>query len=80
MDPEVLDALLPLSGSVVGTFIGVLVNSRLLGYRMEQLEKKMDKHNQVIDRVYRLESRDEVVKEEIKVIHHRLADLEDYHR
>ncbi len=80
MDPEVFNALLPLGGSVIGTFIGVLVNSRLLVYRMEQLEKKMDKHNQVIDRVYHLESRDAVMTEELKVVNHRLSDLEDHHR
>lgn len=45
-------------------------------YRIEQLEKKVDKHNQVIDRVYKLEKQDAVHNEEIKVANHRIEDLE----
>lgn len=67
-------------GSAFGTFAGIMVNSRLVNYRIEQLEKKVDKHNQVIERVYRLEKRDAVVEEEIKVANHRLSDLEEYHK
>ena len=67
-------------GSAIGTFAGIMVNSRLVNYRIEQLEKKVDKHNQVIDRVYKLEQRDAVVEEEIKVANHRLSDLEEYHK
>lgn len=44
--------------------------------RIEQLEKKVDKHNQVIDRVYKLEKQDAVHNEEIKVANHRIEDLE----
>ena len=52
----------------------------LQAYRIEQLERKVDKHNQVIDRVYKLEARDAVHDEEIKVANHRISDLEDYHK
>lgn len=52
----------------------------LQAYRIEQLEKKVDKHNQVIDRVYKLEQRDAVVEEEIKVANHRIADLESFNK
>lgn len=48
--------------------------------KIEQLEKKVEKHNQVIDRVYKLEQSDAVENEEIKVINHRIADLEQYHK
>lgn len=47
-----------------------------MNYRIEQLEKKVDMHNKVIDRVYKLEKRDAVVEEEIKVANHRINDLE----
>lgn len=42
--------------------------------------QKVDKHNQVIDRVYKLEQKDAVHDEEIKVANHRIADLEAHHK
>ena len=43
---------------------------------MEQLEKKVEKHNQVVERVYHLEQKNAVQDEEIKVANHRISDLE----
>ena len=65
-----------LFGSALGTLAGILINSSLTNYRIEQLEKKQDKHNEVIERVYHLEQHDAVVDEEIKVANHRIEDLE----
>lgn len=76
MSTEVIVALITLAGSLVGTFSGIVVSSKLVNYRIEQLEKKVDKHNQVIDRVYKLEQRDAVHDEEIKVANRRIEDLE----
>ncbi len=80
METGYLTQLISVLGSAVGTFAGIMVNSRLVNFRIEQLEKKVDKHNKVIDRVYELEKRDAVVEEEIKVANHRISDLELYHR
>lgn len=80
MTPEVFISLLTLLGSFLGTFGGILINTKLTTYRIEQLEKKVDKHNQVIDRVYKLEERDAVVDNEIRVANHRISDLENYHK
>jgi len=77
---EVIVSLVSALGSALGTFCGIMVNSKLTNFRIEQLEKKVDKHNQVIDRVYELEKRDAVVEEEMKVANHRISDLEEYHR
>lgn len=77
---EVVVSMIGVLGSALGTFAGIMVNSRLVNYRIEQLEKKVDKHNQVIDRVYMLEKRDAVVEEEIKVANHRIDDLEEIHK
>ncbi len=78
METEIIVSLIALLGSVVGTFSGIVVSSKLTNYRIEQLEKKVDKHNQVIDRVYKLEQRDAVMEEDIKVANHRIADLEGF--
>lgn len=55
--------------SLLGTCIGSLGGMRLMGYRIEQLEKKVDKHNHFAERM-------PVVEEQIKVINHRVEDLE----
>ena len=68
--------IVALIGSALGTFAGIFINAKLTNYRIEQLEKKQDKHNQVIERVYHLEQHDAVVDEEIKVANHRIEDLE----
>lgn len=73
-------SLISALGSALGTFAGIMVNSKITNLRIEQLERKVDKHNQVIDRVYALERRDAVVEEEMKVANHRISDLEEYHR
>lgn len=80
METGVLISLISVLGSALGTFAGIMVNSKLVNYRIEQLEKKVDKHNQVIDRVYKLEEREAVVNNEIKVANHRISDLENYHK
>lgn len=50
--------------------------NKLTNYRVEQLEKKVEKHNQVVERVYKLEQDGAVREEEIKVANHRIEDLE----
>ena len=55
--------------SLAGNLLGVLAGLRLMTYRIEQLEKKVDKHNGFAERM-------PVVEEQIKVINHRLEDLE----
>lgn len=58
--------------SLIGTGIGSWSGIKLMSYRIEQLEKKVDKHNKFAERM-------PVVEEQIKVINHRLEDLEHEH-
>ena len=53
----VMIALIGGSGSVVGSLIGVLASQKLTQYRLQKLEEKVDKHNNVIERTYKLEGR-----------------------
>ncbi len=80
MSETIIVSLLSLLGTLGGTFGGILVSNKLTNYRIEQLELKVEKHNQVIERVNELEKQDAVEKEEIKVINHRVSDLEEYHK
>lgn len=58
----------------------IQATSNLTLYRLEQVEKKQDKHNNLIERMFKTERHDAVVDEEIKVINHRIEDLEEYHK
>lgn len=59
-----------------GTVFSNLVTHSKTMYRIEQLEKKQDKHNQVIERVYAIEKVVDILDERVKVANHRLDDLE----
>ena len=65
MSNEVIVALLALIGTLVGSFAGIMAANKLTNYRIEQLEKKVEKHNKVIDRVYKLEAAEAVFEEAI---------------
>ena len=76
MSDMVIVALIGLLGSGAGAFGGILVSSKLTQYRLEQFERKVEVHNGVIDRVYKLEERTELQEEKIEVANHRIEDLE----
>ena len=77
MSDVVIVGLLSLVGTLGGTFGGILVANKLVNYRLEQLERKVDKHNGIIDRMYHAEERLCVIDEQIKVVCHRIDDLEN---
>ncbi|MEG1756758.1 MAG: hypothetical protein RRZ24_11395 [Clostridia bacterium] len=55
MNDLIVVAILSLVGTAVGAFAGILTANKLTNYRIEQLEKKVDKHNTVIERTALLE-------------------------
>lgn len=80
MVETIIVAGLSLIGTLAGTFGGILTSNKLTGYRIEQLEKKMEKHydttNTLVDRVYRLEENNKLLDEKMSVANHRISDLE----
>lgn len=76
MPSEILTALTTLAGSAIGALGGIFLNTKLTNYRIEQLEKRVEKHNNLIERVYRLEQNEAVTAEKIAVANHRIDDLE----
>ena len=76
MDHTVLVAVLSMAGTLIGSIGGILAANRLTNYRIEQLEKKVDKHNGVIERTYRIEEHLTLHDEQIAVANHRIDDLE----
>jgi hypothetical protein len=49
----------------------------LINYKLEELTKHVEKHNQVVERMYNIEAVSERRDEQIKVINHRLEDIEE---
>lgn len=73
MQDTVIVALISLLGTLGGTFGGILTSARLTNYRIEQLEKKVEQHNNFAARI-------PVLEEKIKVEEHRIEDLEQFHK
>lgn len=69
MDTNIIVAMLSLVGTLGGSLGGILVSSKLTNYRLQQLENRVAEHNHFAQRL-------PVVEEQIKVINHRLEDLE----
>jgi hypothetical protein len=80
MNDVVIVAIISLIGTLGGTFGGILTSSKLTNYRIEQLEKKVEKHNKVVERVFILEKNEAVIEEEMKVANQKIEDLEQYHK
>ena len=73
---SIIVGVLSLIGTLGGAYLANQKTKALLEYRLLELEKKVDKHNQVIERTYKLEERAEVLEERVKVANHRIDDLE----
>lgn len=73
---EVIVALLSFAGTVVGSFFANRKNAALVAYRLEQLENKVQAHNNLIERMYKVEDQINLHEEKIKVANHRIDDLE----
>lgn len=67
---EIILALIAFAGTLVGTFGGIMTANRLSNYRIEQLEKKVEKHNNLVERMFAVEN-------SVKVAHHRIDELKE---
>ena len=77
MNTEIIVALIASGGGLLGSLVGVIASSKLTTYRIQQLENKVEKHNTVIERTYKLEETEAVMQEQIRVANHRIQDLEE---
>ena len=76
MSETVIVTIISFTGTLLGTLGGIVASAKLTIYRIEQLEKKVEKHNSLIERVFKLEEHGAVIDEQIKVANHRIDDLE----
>lgn len=80
MTDTIIVALLSLAGTLAGAYLANKKSTALIAYRLEQLEEKVNKHNNVIERTFKLEEQEALLEERIRVANHRIDDLEKYHR
>lgn len=66
MSDVVIVGVLSLCGTLIGTIGGILASNKLTNYRIQQLEEKVNKHNNLIDRMYKVENRVSLIEDEIK--------------
>jgi TolA-binding protein len=76
MSAEVIIAICSLCGTLVGSIGGVMVSGKLTNWRIEQLEKKMDKHNGLIERMALVEREDKAQWKRLDDHEERLKELE----
>lgn len=73
MDSTVIVALVSFAGTVIGTIGGIIATNKLVTYRLEQLEKKVDLHNNAVERLFKVEG-------QMVEAQHDIKDLKEYHK
>lgn len=73
MNSEIVVALLGLLGTFLGSLLGVVAAGKLTQYRLQQLEEKVNKHNNLVERTYVLEGA-------VSELQHDVKDLKAYHK
>lgn len=73
MSETVIVALIGFAGTLLGSLLGVLTAQKLTQYRLSQLEEKVNKHNNLIERMTKLEGR-------VTETEHDIKDLKKYHK
>ena len=72
MTEAIIVAILGFAGTLLGSLFGVLAAQKLTQYRLSQLEEKVNKHNNLVERTYKLEGR-------MTEAEHDISDLKKYH-
>ena len=76
MTESIIVAVLSLVGTLAGAYLANRKSATLIAYRLEELEKKVSKHNTLVERMYNLETKADVFEEKLKTANHRIDDLE----
>lgn len=80
MTDVVIVALISLAGTLGGSFLGVLASNKLTNYRIEQLENKVNQHNNLIERTYQIEKDIVAIKKDIEEGFNEIGDLQQHHK
>ena len=72
MSTEIIVGLLSLAGTLLGSMLGILAANKLINYRLQQLEKKVDLHNNAVERLFKVEGQVVELQHDVKDIKGRL--------
>ena len=72
----IIVGVLAMTGTLGGAYLANRKSTALIAYRLGELEKKVDRHNTVIERTYGLEKRAEVFSQQLRDVLRRLDELE----
>ena len=75
MTSEIIIAIISLAGTAFGSITGIMASNRLTTYRISELEKKVDKHNNLVERVALLEQADKMQWEDIEAIKEEIEQM-----
>ena len=78
MKNEFFSGILSLVASLVGTFGGIITSTKLTNYQINELKKRVDKHNNVIERTYKLEEHCKYVDERIEKLESEVENNEKH--
>ncbi len=78
MKNEFFSGILSLVASLVGTFGGIITSTKLTNYQINELKKRVDKHNNVIERTYRLEEHCKYIDERIEKLESEVENHEKH--
>jgi len=76
----IITAVIAFAGTLIGTLAGISKSTSLTTYKIDELTKKVNKHNNLIERMYELESRADRTDDEFNRVNHRLENLEEVKR
>lgn len=74
MSEAIIVALMSLAGTILGSLGGILASQKLTEHRLKELEKKVDRHNQLIERTYKLEGQVTELQHDVRDIKQRATD------
>ena len=77
LDSTIVVGILSVIGTLVGSFGGIIAANKLTNYRIEQLEKKVDKHNTIIERTYIVEKDMKTAFSYIEELKKNVKNLQD---
>lgn len=77
MSDTVIVGIFSLLGTFIGAGGGIIVSNKLMNYRIDMLEKKVDKHNNFIERLTCTEKTVAVLQEKCEATNHRIGDIEE---
>lgn len=66
LSETIVVALLSLAGTAIGSILGIVTSQKLIEYRLKQLEEKVNRHNQIVERTFKLEGRMDEAEHDIR--------------